>query len=34
MLIIDLFIVSLVVFLVELCVELCWLVLTSHCADC
>jgi hypothetical protein len=34
MLIIDLFIISLVVFLVELCVELCWLALTSYCADC
>jgi hypothetical protein len=34
MLIVNLFIVSLVVFLVKLCVKLCWLALTSHCADC
>jgi hypothetical protein len=34
MLIVDLFIVSLVIFLVNLCVKLCWLVFTSYCADC
>jgi hypothetical protein len=34
MLIVDLFIVSLVVFLVKLCVKLCWLVLISYYADC